>query len=174
MRTRTLTIFALSLVACGGGAATGDTTGKPRGDDAPRPITPTVHARPARADDLALRVHGRSPVPPIPSGDAYLVQLEIRNRSIQPILVGPTWAQLSVMRGALLVRGCGNAEPRRLALEPSLRGGSSIDAVAPLPCALTEPGDYTVVVVLMSAAEENADAPERATTSGTMSLVISR
>ncbi|AKF09381.1 hypothetical protein [Sandaracinus amylolyticus] len=175
MRTAILTFCALALVACAGGAATRDTASKPRGpdrDDAPQEITPTVEARPADRDDLAVRVHGRSPVPPIPSGDDYLVQLEIRNRSIEPIILGPTWAQVSVLRDALVVEGCANAAPRRLPLEPTLRGGSSIDAVTPLPCALTEPGVYSVVVVLMTADVENAEAPDRATTSGTMALVI--
>jgi hypothetical protein len=116
-------------------------------------------ARPARADDLSLRTFGASPIGPLLEENRadYVIHVAVQNASPDPIILGSLRLHASVYRNELLVDGCG-AEPAALVQgAPDVIGpGATMVLAQPMPCALTEPGDYEVISVVMVGAPTDA------------------
>ncbi|MDQ3038171.1 MAG: hypothetical protein M3Y87_37610 [Myxococcota bacterium] len=182
-RTSWIAIGAVSLVlGCGsgeggGGAKPDETTGS----EAVRLVpgaweAPTIAGRPATARDVVLRAFGESPIGPISeeARGAYELTVEIRNRSDAPIRVDPAFLHVSLYRGGLLIAGCNEPNPRVLEIGHAIAPGASEFVSGPLPCAVTDPGRYDVVVVLITGqeAEPGVIEPVNARTSASAQLVV--
>lgn len=180
--TRSIVIAsALLVTACGAGTQGVAKPDEATGAEAQRPITtagsgPTIAARPATTDDLALRALGESPIGPIDAdaAEAYGIELEVRNLSSTPITIAPAFVHVSVYRRSLALEGCRSPEPRAVELSPILAGGASDLVRVALPCPITEAGAYDVVLVLMTPRPDEAGQGTElnARTSTTMPLVV--
>ena len=153
-----LVVIAMALAACGGGvegearspAATGKTAGI-GGEAVSRSPVPGA-TRPARADDVEVRVEAPTPIGPVAAATAhtYPARVEVRNTSVDRVSIERMWLHASVYRDGYLVGDCGEEEAelvttRRTELDP----GQSYVIMHGLPCAIAEPGRYELASVVM-------------------------
>lgn len=158
-----LAVIAMALVACGGGVE-GDArpAGKAEGvggEAVSRSISLPVSrspvpgaTRPARADDVAVRVQAPTPIGPVAAAIAhtYPARVEVRNTSGDRVSIERMWLHASVYRDGYLVGDCGDEDAelvtsQRTELDP----GQSYVIMHGLPCALSEPGRYELASVVM-------------------------
>ncbi|MDQ3037004.1 MAG: hypothetical protein M3Y87_31715 [Myxococcota bacterium] len=160
-----LTALALACASCGGGAdrePSREVAGKADeagGETLAETSRVDGATRPARPDDLSLNAFGPTPIGPLPPerADEYAIHVAIANASEDPITLGTLRLHASVYRDGLLVQGCGDASPELVEGAPDVLGpGMSMLVAQPMPCGLTEPGDYEVVSVVMVGAPPGA------------------